>query len=77
MPNFGVLRIRIPETRTPRQRSSRISESGRFALALKSFSQYASPFPFTGKIKRVTVDVSGAEPPRDLVQEAEIEMARQ
>src|SRR5205823_1729369 len=38
---------------------------------------YASPFAFTGTIRRVTVDVSGAEPPRDLVQEAEIEMARQ
>ena len=38
---------------------------------------YASPFAFTGTISRVVVDVSGAEPPRDLEQEARIEMARQ
>ena len=38
---------------------------------------YASPFAFTGTIRRVIVDVSGPEPPRDLEQEARIEMARQ
>ena len=38
---------------------------------------YASPFAFTGRIRRVIVDVSGHEPPRDLEQEALIEMARQ
>src|SRR5205823_1007791 len=38
--------------------------------------QYASPFAFTGTIKRVIVEVSGAEP-RDPVQEARIELARQ
>ncbi len=39
--------------------------------------EYASPFEFTGTIKRVIVDLNGPEPPRDLLQEAEIEMARQ
>jgi arylsulfatase A-like enzyme len=39
--------------------------------------EYAAPFAFTGAINRVIVDVSGPEPPRDLVQEAAIEMARQ
>ncbi len=39
--------------------------------------EYAAPFAFTGTINRVIVDVSGPEPPRDLVQEAAIEMARQ
>lgn len=38
---------------------------------------YASPYAFTGTIKRVVVDVSGPEPPRDLEQEAEIALARQ
>jgi arylsulfatase len=38
---------------------------------------YASPFRFTGTLRRVIVDLSGAEPPRDLEQEARIEMARQ
>jgi arylsulfatase len=38
---------------------------------------YQSPFHFTGTINRVVVDVSGAEPPRDLEQEAEILLARQ
>ncbi len=38
---------------------------------------YASPFRFTGTLRRVIVDVSGPEPPRDLEQEARIEMARQ
>jgi hypothetical protein len=38
---------------------------------------YASPFRFTGTLRRVIVDVSGPEPPRDLEQEAIIEMARQ
>jgi arylsulfatase len=39
--------------------------------------EYAAPFAFTGRINRVVVDVSGPEPPRDLVQEAAIELARQ
>jgi arylsulfatase len=39
--------------------------------------EYASPFRFTGTLRRVIVDVSGAEPPRDLDQEARIELARQ
>jgi arylsulfatase len=39
--------------------------------------EYAVPFAFTGKLKRVIVDISGAEPPRDLAHEAAIEMARQ
>ena len=39
--------------------------------------EYASPFAFTGKLKRVIVDLSGPEPPRDLLQELEIELARQ
>jgi arylsulfatase len=38
---------------------------------------YASPFAFTGEIKRVVIDTSGPEPPRDLEQEAAIEIARQ
>jgi arylsulfatase len=38
---------------------------------------YTAPFAFTGTINRVIVDVSGPEPPRDLVQEAAIELARQ
>jgi arylsulfatase len=40
-------------------------------------SDYVSPFAFTGTLKRVVVDVSGAEPPRDVAQESRIEMARQ
>lgn len=39
--------------------------------------EYASPFAFTGTIRRVVVDLSGPEPPRDLAQEDRIEMARQ
>jgi arylsulfatase len=39
--------------------------------------EYASPFAFTGKIRRVIVDLSGAEPPEDLMQELEIALARQ
>jgi arylsulfatase len=39
--------------------------------------EYASPFAFTGKLKRVIVDLSGAEPPQDLAQEMEIALARQ
>jgi arylsulfatase len=38
---------------------------------------YQPPFAFTGDLKRVIVDVSGPEPPRDLEQEAAIEIARQ
>ncbi|MEX0800839.1 MAG: arylsulfatase [Dehalococcoidia bacterium] len=38
---------------------------------------YEPPFEFTGTLKRVVVDVSGHEPPRDLEQEAEIGLARQ
>jgi arylsulfatase len=38
---------------------------------------YATPFAFTGELKRVIVDVSGPEPPRDLEQEVAIEIARQ
>jgi len=38
---------------------------------------YDSPFRFTGCIRRVVVDISGHEPPRDIDQEAQIEMARQ
>ena len=38
---------------------------------------YASPFRFTGTLRRVIVDLSGPEPPRDLEQESRIEMARQ
>jgi arylsulfatase len=38
---------------------------------------YASPFAFTGDLKRVIVDVSGPEPARDPEQEAAIEIARQ
>jgi arylsulfatase len=39
--------------------------------------EYEAPFRFTGTLRRVIVDVSGHEPPRDLEQEAVIEMARQ
>jgi arylsulfatase len=39
--------------------------------------EYESPFSFTGTLRRVIVDLSGPEPPRDLEHEAEIEMARQ
>jgi arylsulfatase len=42
-----------------------------------SCDDYAAPFAFTGTIKRVIVDVTGHEPPRDLDQEAEIGLARQ
>lgn len=38
---------------------------------------YASPFPFTGIIKRVIVELDPGDAPRDLQQEARIEMARQ
>jgi arylsulfatase len=38
---------------------------------------YAAPFAFTGDLKRVIVDVSGPEPPRDLEHEAAIEITRQ
>jgi len=38
---------------------------------------YRAPFAFTGLLKRVTVDVTGAEPPRDLQQEAQVAMTRQ
>jgi arylsulfatase len=38
---------------------------------------YESPYAFTGTIRRVVVDLSGAEPPRDLAQEERIELARQ
>jgi arylsulfatase len=40
-------------------------------------AEYDAPFAFTGEIKRVIVDISGAEPPRDLEQEARIALARQ
>jgi arylsulfatase len=40
-------------------------------------NDYASPFHFTSGLKRVYVDISGHEPPRDLEQEMVIEMARQ
>ena len=39
--------------------------------------EYRAPFAFNGTIRRLVVDVSGPEPPRDLVQESKIEMARQ
>jgi arylsulfatase A-like enzyme len=39
--------------------------------------EYESPFDFAGTLRRVVVDLSGPEPPRDLEHEAEIEMARQ
>jgi arylsulfatase len=39
--------------------------------------EYRSPFTFTGKLRRAIVDLSGPEPPRDLLQEEVIEMARQ
>ncbi len=38
---------------------------------------YQAPFRFTGTLHRVVVDLTGHEPPRDLAQEALIEMARQ
>jgi arylsulfatase len=38
---------------------------------------YEEPFAFTGKLRRVVVDVTGHEPPRDIEQEAVIEAARQ
>jgi arylsulfatase len=38
---------------------------------------YRAPFAFTGVLKRVTVDVTGAEPPRDLQQEAQVAITRQ
>jgi arylsulfatase A-like enzyme len=40
-------------------------------------NDYTSPFRFTGTLRRLIVDLSGPEPPRDLEQEARIEMARQ
>ncbi len=40
-------------------------------------NEYAAPFRFSGRIHRVVVDLEGHEPPRDLAQEAAIEMARQ
>jgi arylsulfatase len=39
--------------------------------------EYTAPFAFTGVLHRVVVDLAGHEPPRDLEQEAVIEMARQ
>jgi arylsulfatase len=39
--------------------------------------EYASPFAFTGTLKRVIVDLSDAQPPRDPRQEAEIAITRQ
>ncbi len=39
--------------------------------------EYESPFTFAGTLRRVVIDLSGPEPPRDLEHEAEIEMARQ
>ena len=38
--------------------------------------RYKAPFSFTGKIKKVVVEVQGSEL-RDLVREARIELARQ
>jgi arylsulfatase len=38
--------------------------------------EYASPFRFTGTLLRVVVDLSGPEPPRDLDQEARIDLTR-
>jgi arylsulfatase len=38
---------------------------------------YASPYEFTGVLRRVIVDLDATEPPRDIEQEARIEMARQ
>ena len=38
---------------------------------------YRAPFAFTGLLKRVTVDVTGAEPPRDLEQEVQVAITRQ
>ncbi|HLB23065.1 MAG TPA: arylsulfatase [Dehalococcoidia bacterium] len=38
---------------------------------------YEAPFAFTGTLYRVVVDLRGHEPPRDLEQEAVVEMARQ
>jgi hypothetical protein len=40
-------------------------------------NDYAAPYHFTSGLKRVHVDISGHEPPRDLEQEMRIEMARQ
>lgn len=39
-------------------------------------SEYESPFRFTGRIRRVIVDVSGV-PPRDLAAEMDVALARQ
>jgi len=39
--------------------------------------EYRSPYRFTGTLRRVVIDVSGPEPPRDLEHEERIEMARQ
>ncbi len=39
--------------------------------------EYTSPFRFTGTLKRVVVDVRGADPLRDLDQELRIDMSRQ
>jgi len=39
--------------------------------------EYTAPFRFTGTLYRVVVDLQGHEPPRDLEQEAVVEMARQ
>jgi len=39
--------------------------------------EYVSPFAFTGKLKQVVVDLSGAEPPRDVRQEEQIAITRQ
>jgi len=39
--------------------------------------KYSPPFEFTGTLKRVIVDVTGHEPPRDITQEAEVGLARQ
>jgi len=39
--------------------------------------EYGPPFEFTGTLKRVIIDVTGHEPPRDITQEAEIGLARQ
>ncbi len=38
---------------------------------------YQSPFEFTGELRRVIIELDATEPPRDLEQEAQIEMARQ
>ncbi|MBI5287681.1 MAG: hypothetical protein HY873_01775 [Chloroflexi bacterium] len=39
--------------------------------------EYRAPFRFSGTLHRVVVDLRGHEPPRDLEQEAVVEMARQ